>query len=99
MSTYLTSPLIEVRGAIRGPRKKQVRCQGENTYILEEDIKECFRTGRGLALALGGPRVLIGVELRCQPENPDHTPSGQVHQRDCGTGLAMAFGRSDFESV
>ena len=61
-STYLPSTLIGIYGATRGPRKRQVRCQGESTYILEEDIEECFRTGRGLALTLGGPRALIGIE-------------------------------------
>ena len=42
---------------------------------------------------------MIDIELRYQPEKPDHSLSGQVHQRDYGTGFAKAFGGSDLESV
>ena len=77
----------------------QVRCQGESTYILEEDIEECFRTGRGLALTLGGPRVLIGSELGHEPEEPDHPTSGEVHQCNCGALISVDVMPPDFEGV
>ena len=58
---------MAILGAIRGRRKRQVRCQGESTYTLEEDIEECFRTGRGLAVALGGPGRLRANGLLVHP--------------------------------
>ena len=61
----------------------QVRCQGESTYILEEDIEKCFRTGRGLALTLGGPRSLTGIETQTS-DRPDDATSGRENRCDPG---------------